>query len=63
MNEDYIVTFYFTSGETMLVTYSQEELSKMFKTLKNAWHQCCIADNNFGINFSQVTHYKVRLNQ
>jgi len=60
MNEDYEVTFYFSSGETMLVTCSKEKLDEMCEKLKHAWRSCCIANDEWGINFAQVTHYKVK---
>ncbi len=60
MNEEYEVTFYFSSGETMLVTYSKEKLDEMYKAIKQAWRSCCIANDVWGLNFAQVTHYKVK---
>ena len=56
---EYQVEFYFTSGETMLVTYSKERLDEMQGKLKQAWHTCCIVSEEWGLNFAQVTHYRV----
>lgn len=61
MNEDYEVTFYFSSGQTLVVTYSKERLEELCKTIRAAWRSCCIAGDEWGINFAQVTHYKVKI--
>ncbi len=63
MNEDYIVEFFFSSGEIMLVAYSEEKFIAMYTSLQKCWNNCCIASEDFGINFSQVTHYKVKINK
>lgn len=60
MKPEYEVTFHFTSGETMIVTYSKEKLDEMWNTIKKAWNHCCVASDEWGINFSQVTHYRVK---
>jgi|GEM_PF-3587810 hypothetical protein len=63
MNEDYIVTFYFSSGEMMNVTYSKEKLDAMLIALRKSWNVSCMSYDEFGINFSHVTHYIVKSNK
>jgi hypothetical protein len=58
--KEYQVTFYFSSGETLIVIYSKEKLSELFTTIRKSWNQACIANYEFGINFSHVTHYKIK---
>jgi hypothetical protein len=64
MNENYLVTFYFTSGETMQIVCKQKKLQNMQSALlKNPWHESCIVQKDYGINFTHVTHYTVKLEQ
>jgi hypothetical protein len=64
MTEDtmivYEVTFYFTSGQSMVVTYTKDKFIKEITTLRQSWNACCIATDEVGINFSQVSHYSVK---
>lgn len=59
MNEecDYIVTYYFTSGETVRVQYLYKTWKEHISVLKKGWETCSMTDLGLGINFSQVTHY------
>jgi hypothetical protein len=59
MNENFTVTFYFTSGEKLLVVYSQEKFNEMIISLKKCWNDCYAIDDEFGFNFAQITHYMV----
>ena len=60
-NENYEVTFYFSSGETLIACYPKDKLEEMYKTIKKAWRSCCMANDEWGLNFAQVTHYKVKI--
>jgi hypothetical protein len=59
MKEEVIVSFYFTNGKLMQVAFSNEKLNDLIKNLRTSWNSCTMADNKFGINFTQVTHYEV----
>lgn len=61
--EKYEVTFYFTSGENMSIEVGLEKLKEIYSIIDNMWgdrfdHFC--ADKYWGINFSFITHYKVK---
>jgi hypothetical protein len=58
-NMHYFVTFYFSSGKKMKFIYSEEKFKNMISSLHSAWGGCYIAGEEWGINFSQVTHYIV----
>jgi hypothetical protein len=52
------VTFYFSSGKEMEVSFSEEKFAE-FLEKKSEWDNKLIASAECGINFSLVTHYKV----
>lgn len=54
---DYIVTYHFTSGDTLQVQYSYEIWKEYTEHLYAKWSECLTADLTVGINFAQVTHY------
>lgn len=56
----YTVTFYFISGESMAMEYSEEKWNNDYKLLEKNWNQARKAGLNCGVNFSHVTHYRVR---
>ena len=51
---------FFWGKEPLIVLYSKDKLDELCKALRPAWRACCIADHEWGINFAQVTHYKVK---
>ncbi len=60
MTEKYWVEFFVTSGETQWLEFeSKEKLDEMSEKLKKFGFQCVFVDDDLGINFSQVTHYRV----
>lgn len=59
MNNEVLVTFHFTSGQKKEIVYTREKLVEMYVLLRQKWNECCVADDRFGINFAQVTHYEV----
>ena len=59
-DHEFIVRFFFSSGESLAVRYSKEKFEDVRKMLAKGWNACAITGETFGINFSQVTHYEVR---
>lgn len=60
MSEEYLVTYYFVSGEIIDITYNKEKLIESYMTLRKSWNNTILADQDVGINFAHVTHYKVK---
>lgn len=60
VNEEYLVTYYFVSGERIDITYNKEKLIELYMTLRKSWNNAIIADQDGGINFAHVTHFKVK---
>lgn len=59
MRPESTVTFYFTSGQKMTVSYTKKELKELFWDLTKGWPEKPIINGSFGVNFNHVTHYKV----
>jgi len=59
MNE-ITVTYYFTSGKSMDVKYSQDKFLEFVKKIGHGWNTCSSVGIEFGINFALVTHYEVK---
>lgn len=59
-SDEIIITFYFVSGQSMDVTYSKTNRDELVKVLQKCWSTANNAGENFGINFSLVTHYIVK---
>jgi len=58
MNKDYIITFYFVSGKQLEVEYNEVNKNNLIEKLKN-WNTVNAIGQDFGINFTLVTHYEV----
>jgi hypothetical protein len=55
----YIITYFLTSGEHMNVSNTDAQLVITLSKLKSNWNGCCIACEEYGINFTHVTHYRI----
>lgn len=62
MDENIVVTFYFTSGMKTKASYSEEKFKKLLEHLKRNWVEVNCVSPEWGINFQQVTHYEVTKN-
>ncbi len=61
MEDEVVVTFYFVSGKSIEVLYSKERLDTVIELLKIHWTSSSSTGPLFGINFSLVTHYEVKV--
>jgi len=64
MNEEsktHIITFFFTSGLSLDVEYLNDGHVDMIKNLSDNWSDTRLTGIIFGINFSLVTHYVVKV--
>ncbi len=58
--KNFSMTLYFSNGKTMILTYSEDSLLKQIEVLKKGWDHCYIVCEEYGVNFSLVTHYEVK---
>jgi len=58
IDENIIIRFYFSSGLHMDVSYSTEKFNDVIKFIINGGFSGVIACDEYGINFSQITHYE-----
>jgi hypothetical protein len=58
-NVDIVVEFHFVSGESLKVNFSKDKFNNILECLKKGWDGCFSIGENFGLNFSLVTHYEV----
>jgi hypothetical protein len=56
----YQFTFHFSSGKSIDILMSQEQNNKLIESLKKGWNEISITDENYGLNFSLITHYTVK---
>jgi hypothetical protein len=54
----YNVKFYFVSGKQLEVEYNEVNKNTLIEKLKN-WNTVNAIGQDFGINFTLVTHYEV----
>ncbi len=57
---EFEVTFFFCSGEFLIVDFEKEKFEKLIEGLNRGWKTTVLTSDTFGINFSLVTHYKVK---
>lgn len=60
MSDKKIITFHFVSGKTMDVLFSQDKLDEILKSLARGWTTCSSIGQEWGINFSLVSHYEIK---
>lgn len=60
MSDERTIIFYFVSGETMHVCYTKEIWQEILKKLKGGWNGLGTITEEYGINFSLVTHYETK---
>jgi hypothetical protein len=58
--ENYIITFFFSCGKSQDVQFQKDKMQELFKNLARGWNTCSTIGQEFGMNFAQVTHYKVK---
>lgn len=58
MSNEVLITFHFTSGKTMDVTYSKAKFLELMGYVREGSFGFWSVGDDFGINFSQVTHYE-----
>jgi len=59
MNDEKIMTVYFTSGNCHKFYISDDEIIVLLNQLKNNWDKSICYSLKHGINFSLVTHYTI----
>ncbi len=58
--ENYIITFHFICGKSIEIIYTKHKMDELLKSLAKGWSSCSMIGQECGINFAQVTHYKVK---
>lgn len=60
-NSIYIFTVYFSSGKTLSAKFNGKKKKEILNSLKKGWNETTSIGEEFGINFSLVTHYEIKL--
>lgn len=54
------VIFYLSSGDSINVIFKEQSFDKIIQCLRKDWSSTTFVSEESGINFSLVTHYKVK---
>lgn len=60
MGDIYIFTAHFTSGKSLDIEFRKKKLDDLISILSKQWHGATSIGDEFGVNFSEVTHYLIR---
>lgn len=61
MKNEYKFTFFFTSGTSVEVVFTEEKKNEILDALKNGqWKNCFTTGQEVGFTFSHITHYIVK---